>query len=107
MNVQVQPAVAGSGEIPSERSYGVAVSLSAIFGILGVHHFYLGRIAHGLFDLSLSISGFTFLAMDRPIPAIVLLGIDWLHTIVVTFQLLVGAYRDGQGRLVTYPGQRI
>lgn len=94
-------------EVPSDRRYVVAVVLSAVFGILGVHHFYLGRILHGLFDLSLSMGALTLLLLDRPGLAMLLLAIDYLHTFAVTFQLLVGACRDGQGRLVTYPGQKI
>lgn len=94
-------------EQPSDRRYVVAVVLSAIFGILGVHHFYLGRIAHGLFDLSLSVSALVLLMMGYPAWALLAIAIDYLHTFAVTFQLLVGACRDGQGRLVTYPGQKI
>ena len=30
-------------ETPSEKSYAIAVSLSAIFGVIGVQHFYLER----------------------------------------------------------------
>ena len=36
-----------------------------------------------------------------------LLFIDLIHTVIVTYLLLVGQYRDGQGRLITYPGQII
>jgi hypothetical protein len=36
-----------------------------------------------------------------------LLFIDLIHTVIVTYLLLVGQYSDGQGRLITYPGQII
>jgi len=68
--------------VKSEKSYSTAVILSGIFGIFGIHHFYCGRILHGFFDLSLAIVG-------------------------LTLMLLVGSYRDGHGKLIAYPGQKI
>ena len=94
-------------EQSSDRRYVVAVVLAAVFGVLGIHHFYLGRILHGLFDLGLSLTAIVLFVVGRPAPAMLLLGIDVVHTYAVTFQLLVGACRDGQGRLVTYPGQKL
>jgi len=41
----------------SPKSYGVAVCLSTIFGVLGIHHFYLGRYLHGLLDVTMTIGG--------------------------------------------------
>ena len=35
---------------PSEKSYVVAVCISAIFGVIGIHHFYLGRYIEGVID---------------------------------------------------------
>ena len=93
--------------LKSPKSYTVAVILSAIFGVLGVHHFYCGRHLHGIFDLSLSIGAFIALGVDKPIIGIALFGIDIVHTIFVTFQLLVGAYKDGDGKTITYPGQKL
>ena len=94
----------------SDKSYAVAVCLAAVFGVLGIHHFYLGRLLHGIFDLGLSIAGFTLIVMGQSEALImtgaILLGIDVLHTLYVTFKLLVGEYNDGQGKLVTYPGQK-
>ncbi len=94
----------------SKKSYTVAVCLAAVFGVLGIHHFYLGRLLHGLFDLGLSIVGFTFIVIgdseNLVMTGVILLGIDVLHTLYVTFKLLVGEYKDGQGNLVTYPGQK-
>ena len=90
----------------SQKSYAVAVILSAIFGILGIHHFYLGRWGHGLFDLALSVTGFVLIGSGT----LVLLGmalllIDVIHTLVVTIRLIIGEYRDGKGLKVPYPGQ--
>ena len=49
----------------------------------------------------------TFLVRGEDVQAFILLGMDVLHTIIVTFALLVGAFRDGDGRLVCYPGQKL
>lgn len=94
----------------SKKSYTVAVCLAAVFGVLGIHHFYLGRLLHGIFDLGLSIVGLTLIVVGQSnvliMTGAILLGIDVLHTLYVTFKLLVGEYKDGQGNLVTYPGQK-
>lgn len=95
-----------SGAQKSRKSYAVSVALSGIFGILGIHHFYLGRIGHGLFDLSLSVIGFALLIAGSSWGWL-FLGVDFVHTIVVFFMLMVGTYRDGDGLLVTYPGQKV
>jgi TM2 domain-containing membrane protein YozV len=94
-------------EDPSTRSYTVSVCLSGIFGILGIHHFYLGRWIHGLFDLSLSIIGFYLIFSGEPLAGYAVLFVDLVHTVIVTYWLLTGQYRDGQGRRVLYPGQKI
>lgn len=91
----------------SQKNYGTAVCLAGIFGILGIHHFYLGRIVHGLFDLSLSLVGFTLIVLDYEWMGWGLLAIDFIHTIAVTIMLLVGSYKDGLGKIVTYPGQKL
>lgn len=92
----------------SSKSYVVAVSLSGIFGILGIHHFYLGRLWHGLFDLSMSLSAFYLIITDESLLwGYLILGIDFIHTLIVTIMLLVGAYKDGEGNVVTYPGQTL
>jgi len=96
--------------IKSDKKYTVAVILSGIFGIFGVHHFYCGRISHGIFDLCLSLSGFFFIYSENVkliVLGLVLLAIDLIHTIIVTFMLLVGSYKDGQGKTITYPGQKL
>ena len=91
----------------SPVSYTVAVCLAGIFGILGIHHFYVGRIVMGIFDLSLSVLGFglVFVA-DNPLGWL-FIAIDALHTVIVTYWLLVGEYHDGQGRIIAYPGQKL
>ena len=89
----------------SSKSYTVAVCLSAIFGILGIHHFYLERWGMGLFDFCLSIAGL-YLLFQGNSWGVVLLLIDGIHTIYVTYKLLVGEYHDGEGLIVAYPGQK-
>lgn len=91
----------------SEKSYAIAVCLAGIFGILGIHHFYLGRWLHGLFDLSLSITGITLIVLHHGLFGWGLLAIDFLHTMAVTIMLLVGSYKDGLGKVVIYPGQQL
>lgn len=92
----------------SSKNYAVAVILSGIFGILGVHHFYCGRHLHGFIDLALSIGGFYYLWFsDMQYIGIILLAIDAIHTLIVTIQLLIGAYRDGDGKIIAYPGQQL
>jgi len=96
----------------SEKSYGASVALCMIFGVMGVHHFYLGNWVHGVFDLGLFIVGFglIFTGAVSGDPEQIMLGgvliaIDVLHTLVVTILLLVGKVKDGEGRVVSYPGQ--
>ena len=43
-------------DVRSEKSFTVSVVLAAVFGLLGIHHFYVGRIGHGLFDLGMTVS---------------------------------------------------
>ena len=90
----------------SRKNYGVAVALSGIFGILGIHHFYLERWGMGIFDLGLSIAGFTLTAFGFWW-GMLLIGVDVIHTIYVTYKLLVGEYQDGYGKIIPYPGQNV
>ena len=94
-------------EIKSPKKYTTAVILSAIFGIMGIHHFYVGRWEMGVLDFGLFIGTILCYATEHFYAASGLLLIDILHTIIVTYLLLVGQYRDGQGKLITYPGQNI
>ena len=91
----------------SQKSYVTAVCLSSAFGLLGIHHFYLGRWIHGSIDLSMSIAAFILIVAGLDLLGIIILCIDVAHTFVVTILLLVGAYKDGNGDLVTYPGQNL
>jgi len=90
---------------PSPKSYVVAVCLSGIFGMLGIHHFYLGRWLHGLVDISMTISAFLLIVFKHPVPGFLLLFVDFIHALIITIMLLTGAYKDGDGDLVMYPGQ--
>jgi len=83
----------------SKKSYGVAVGLCGIFGMLGVHHFYIGNVLHGIFDLSLLIIGMILIFT----PGYGGLGvffilIDAIHTVVVFFRLLAENQEDGYGK---------
>ena len=92
----------------SEKSYTVAVCLSGVFGLLGVHHFYLGRWFHGLFDLLLTFLAVYFIYFSEHILlGLLILALDIIHTFIVTILLLVGKYNDGNGKIVTYPNQKI
>lgn len=93
----------------SDRSYGVAVALCGVFGIVGVHHFYLGNWLHGLFDVGLFVGTIAFLIAGEAsgdgtyyIVAAAMLVVDVLHTLVIFWRLIVGKARDGNGRLVRY-----
>lgn len=96
---------------PSDKSYGVAVCFSGVFGLLGFQHFYLGRYGLGFLDLGLSIGALAFLLLGHSVTelifGIILLLIDVVHSIYVLVKLLAGEYTDGEGRLVMYPGQKV
>jgi hypothetical protein len=92
---------------PSPRSYATAVALSAVFGFLGVQHFYLGRWGEGLLDLALSAAWVGCFATGEMLYGAAFLLADLAHSLVVTIQLLTGNFRDGRGRVVCYPGQKL
>lgn len=91
----------------SNRNYVIAVILSGIFGVVGIHHFYLRRWAMGIFDFLLFVTTIYFYIDGNFTLALVFLIVDGIHTIFVTYQLMVGQYRDGDGKLITYPGQKV
>ena len=91
----------------SEKSYTVAVCLSAIFGVLGIQHFYLGRWYEGISDVLLTIGWIYYFAIGRPLLGLLFLVLDLLHTLITTILLLTGNFKDGKGRYVCYPGQKI
>ena len=86
----------------SSRSYAVSVCLVGVFGTLGIHHFYLGRWIHGAFDLSLFIITVGLFFISWPL-AFVTLILDFSHTVYFMYKLIVGEYRDGEGRFVAIP----
>ncbi len=94
-------------EIKSTKKYTTAVILSALFGIMGIHHFYVGRWEMGILDFGLFLGTVLCFASDFFLIAGGMLLIDIIHTIIVTYLLLVGQYKDGQGKLIAYPGQHI
>jgi len=94
-------------ETPSEKSYAIAVSLSAVFGVVGIQHFYLGRWLEAFIDLGLAIATIALFIAGEPLLALLFGAIDAIHTFIVTIMLLTGSFRDGRGRLVCYPGQKL
>jgi len=92
---------------PSSKSYTVAVSLSAIFGVMGIHHFYLGRYFEGIVDLSLLFITLYFYVNGELLWALLFFAIDGIHTFIITIMLLTGSFKDGTGRYICYPGQKL
>lgn len=66
----------------------------------------LDRWGVGIFDLGLSIIGFTLLILNNSL-GFLFLGIHFIHTIYVTYILLIGEYKDGFNKFIPYPGQKI
>jgi hypothetical protein len=91
----------------SDKNYVTAVILSAIFGVLGIQHFYCERYGLGIFDLALSLTAFTLFMWGYELFGGILFLIDMVHTVYITYLLLTGQFKDGEGRLITYPGQKI
>jgi TM2 domain-containing membrane protein YozV len=94
-------------EIPSDKSYTIAVILSGVFGVVGVQHFYLGRTFEATIDLGMFIATIYLFFTGQLLWALLVGAVDALHTFIVTIMLLTGSFRDGQGRLVCYPGQKL
>lgn len=84
----------------SPKSYGVAVSLCGIFGVLGIHHFYLEDYLHGFADLGLFIIAVTFFIQGNDGLAGLVLLADALHSVIIFYYLIIEKWRDGQGRPV-------
>ena len=92
---------------PSDKSYVVAVCLSGIFGIMGIHHFYLGRYLEGIIDFSLFVATI-YLYVTGHLGWALLTGVaDGIHTFIITIMLLTGSFKDGSGKYVCYPGQKL
>ncbi len=92
---------------PSKKNYAIAVCLSAIFGVVGIQHFYLERWIDALIDLGLFVATIYFFFAGQFWLALLIGAIDAIHTFIVTIMLLTGSFRDGQGKLVLYPGQKL
>tara|TARA_X000000368_G_scaffold108454_1_gene84271 strand:+ start:2737 stop:3027 length:291 start_codon:yes stop_codon:yes gene_type:complete len=85
----------------SDKSYITTVILCGIFGMLGIHHFYIKNYAHGIFDLSIFIVGVSLFVSDTLWGVgLLLLVIDFLHTCVVTYMLITEVQHDGDGKLI-------
>ena len=74
------------------------------FGTVGVHHFYVGRLLHGLFDLSLLVAAGIFFFASAWILAGLLIFVDVVHNTYFVYKLIIGEYRDGYGKLIRVPG---
>ena len=94
-------------EQPSDKSYTIAVCLSAIFGVVGIQHFYLERWIEAIIDFGLFVATIYFIFAGHFGLALLVGAIDALHTFIVTIMLLTGTFRDGRGKLVMYPGQKL
>lgn len=97
----------------SDRRYGVAIALCGVFGIVGIHHFYLRNYLYGFLDLGLFIGTLVcfFAAPLLNEPSLIILGfvlltIDTVHTVWIFYRLIVGKARDGNGKLVRYEHRR-
>lgn len=88
----------------SEKKYSTAIALAFIFGILGVHHLYLRRWGEAALDIGLTVTALALLDSHPAIAMLVFL-LDVLHTSVVVSLLIVGKWKDGNGRIIPYPGQ--
>lgn len=69
-----------------------------IFGVLGVHHFYLGDWLHGLADAGLVVLAIGFAMQGYSGLSLLVLLIDGVHTIIIFYFLIIEKWRDGQGR---------
>ena len=58
-------------EVTSPKSYGTAVALCGVFGTVGLHHFYLGNIIHGLLDLGLFVLFIWCMVIGNPLGFVV------------------------------------
>jgi len=84
----------------SPKSYGTAIILCGIFGVLGLHHFYLEDWLYGLADLALVILAVAFMVQGLDGLALLVIFLDAVHTIIIFYYLIVEKWRDGKGRLV-------
>ncbi|MEJ6477505.1 MAG: TM2 domain-containing membrane protein YozV [Paracoccaceae bacterium] len=85
----------------SPKSYGVAVVLCGIFGVMGIHHFYLEDYLHGIADLALFVLAIWLFAQGNVGMATLVILVDALHSVIIFYYLIIEKWRDGQGRPVT------
>jgi hypothetical protein len=91
----------------SDKSFTTAVVLAAVFGLLGIHHFYVGRVGHGLFDIGMTILGVYLIwtganaeSDGRVVLGFMIIVLDYIHTVYFMYRLIVGTYKDGSGKLI-------
>lgn len=92
---------------PSPKSYATAVVLSALLGFVGLQHLYLRRWGEAALDLGLTLGWIVAFAAGEPLLGVAFLVADGAHALGTTILLLIGRFKDGEGRLVCYPGQRL
>ncbi len=92
----------------SDKSYAYAVCLSSIFGFIGIQHFYMGRYLEGLVDVWLTaVWVYCFFFGGSVVLGVIALAADLIHTFIVTIMLLTGSFKDGEGKIICYPGQEL
>ncbi|MFT6451066.1 MAG: TM2 domain-containing membrane protein YozV [Halocynthiibacter sp.] len=84
----------------SDKSYGTAVILCGIFGILGVHHFYLENFIHGIIDFGMLVGAVLLFAFGFPLLGFALLAADIIHSAAVFYLLITEQAHDGQGNAI-------
>lgn len=91
----------------SDKKFTTAVILAGLFGTMGIHHFYVGRLGMGLLDVGMfAATCYFFFHQQYAIAGIILL-VDIIHTVFVTYMLFTGQYKDGKGNIIPYPGQQL
>lgn len=61
----------------------------------------------GLLDFCLFLCTILLYFTNQILIGGVLFTIDVTHTIIVTYLLLTGQYKDGKGNLIIFPGQKL
>lgn len=59
------------------------------------------------YDFLMTVGAFILIMVGMDLMGAFVLGIDIIYTFTITILLLVRAYKDGAGNVVTYPGQII
>lgn len=105
--VATPPSPHPGSTAPSPKRYATAVVLSAVLGFVGLQHFYLGRWAEGAIDVGLSVGWIVAFGAGELLLGAAFLVADGAHALATTILLLIGRFKDGEGRVVCYPGQRL